>query len=130
MIKYSYADGNCHFWPRLRKMSYLAFCEDETLRAANEVRPRNFENLLSVRGVGPKTIRALSLVSEIIYGAKPSYEDSARYSYAHGGKDGIPYPVDQESYDKSINVLQRAITKAKMDHSEKRQAFQKLHRFV
>lgn len=119
----------------LKVLDYINFPFDrkrieKSLRTANEHKPDNFEHLLGVRGVGPKTIRALSLVSEIIYGAKPSYEDPARYSYAHGGKDGIPYPVDQESYDKSINVLQRAITKARMDHSEKKTAFQKLYKLA
>lgn len=64
---------------------------EKTLRKVTEQAPRNFEHLLAIKGVGPKTIRALSLISELIYGAKPSYKDPARYSYAHGGKDGIPY---------------------------------------
>lgn len=99
---------------------------EKSLNFANEVGPHNFEELLGIRGVGPKTIRALSLVSEIIYGAKPSYTDPARYSYAHGGKDGIPYPVDRQTYDRSIEILNRAVKKAKMENSEKKQAFKKL----
>jgi hypothetical protein len=65
--------------------------------------PGNYEQLLATPGVGPKTIRALALVSEVIYGANPSYEDPARYSFAHGGKDATPYPVDCEIYDQTIN---------------------------
>jgi len=68
-------------------------------------KPKNYEKLLATPGVGPKTIRALALVSEVIYGAKPSYEDPARYSFAHGGKDATPYPVDRPTYDKSIELL-------------------------
>jgi len=68
-------------------------------------KPKNYEELLAIKGVGPKTIRALSLVSEIIYGAEPSYEDPARYSFAHGGKDSTPYPVDRSAYDKTIKFL-------------------------
>jgi len=68
-------------------------------------KPENYEKLLATEGVGPKTIRALALVSEIIYGAKPSYEDPARYSFAHGGKDSTPYPVDRSAYDKTIKFL-------------------------
>ena len=60
-----------------------------------EAQPQNFEKLLGLPGVGPKTMRALSLISELIYGIAPSYRDPARYSFAHGGKDGIPYPVDR-----------------------------------
>jgi len=68
-------------------------------------KPENYEKLLATSGVGPKTIRALSLVSEVIYGAKPSYEDPARYSFAHGGKDTTPYPVDRKTYDQTIEKL-------------------------
>ena len=72
-------------------------------------RPANYEKLLATQGVGPKTIRALALVAEVIYGAKPSYEDPARYSFAHGGKDATPYPVDQPTYDQTIQKLQSFI---------------------
>lgn len=68
-------------------------------------KPGNYEKLLATEGVGPKTIRALALVSEVIYGAKPSYEDPARYSFAHGGKDATPYPVDRSTYDQTIERL-------------------------
>jgi len=93
-----------------------------------ERQPQNFEQLLSLPGVGPKTIRALSLISELIYGVPPSYRDPARYSFAHGGKDGIPYPVDRKTYDQSIEVLHRAIIKAKLGLSEKNEAMNRLGR--
>ncbi len=73
--------------------------------------PESYEKLLATPGVGPKTIRALALVSEIIYGAKPSYEDPARYSFAHGGKDATPYPVDRETYDQTIEKLRSFIVR-------------------
>ncbi|KKR25598.1 MAG: hypothetical protein UT57_C0062G0002 [Microgenomates group bacterium GW2011_GWC1_39_7] len=72
-------------------------------------KPENYEKLLATEGVGPKTIRALALVSEVIYGAKPSYEDPARYSFAHGGKDATPYPVDKYTYDQTIDRLRKFI---------------------
>ena len=72
-------------------------------------KPKNYEKLLATSGVGPKTIRALALVAEVIYGAKPSYEDPARYSFAHGGKDATPYPVDQTTYDQTIEKLKTFI---------------------
>jgi hypothetical protein len=90
--------------------------------------PHSFEELLSLEGVGPKTIRALSLISELVYGVPASFRDPARYSFAHGGKDGIPYPVDRKTYDQSIEVLARAIQKAKVDCSERKQAFNRLDR--
>lgn len=70
-------------------------------------KPENYETLLATPGVGPKTIRALALVAEVIYGAEPSYQDPARYSFAHGGKDATPYPVDRETYDQTIEKLKK-----------------------
>jgi len=73
--------------------------------------PESYEKLLATEGVGPKTIRALALVAEVIYGAKPSYEDPARYSFAHGGKDGTPYFVDKSTYDETIEKMRRFLRK-------------------
>jgi len=84
-----------------------------------EQKPSNYENLLSQEGVGPKTIRALSLVAEVIYGAKPSYEDPARYSFAHGGKDRTPYPIDRKTYDTSIEFFKKLVNKLKVSYYEK-----------
>ncbi|MEK6591424.1 MAG: DUF763 domain-containing protein [Nitrospinota bacterium] len=89
--------------------------------------PANFESLLGIEGVGPKTIRALSLISELIYGVKPSFDDPVRYSFAHGGKDGHPYPVDRKNYDKSIEFLRRALSFAKIGNTEKLEAIKRLN---
>jgi hypothetical protein len=94
-----------------------------------ERKPENFEKLLSIEGVGPKTIRALALVSELIYGAKPSWQDPVRFSFAHGGKDGHPYPVDRKNYDQSIQILKEAVNEAKVGHSEKLLAIKRLENF-
>ncbi len=88
--------------------------------------PQDFESLLSIKGVGGKTIRALSLVSEIIYGAEPSYQDPARYSFAHGGKDATPYPIDRQTYDQTIAVLQHAVRRSKIDPLEKDKALRRI----
>ncbi len=93
-----------------------------------ERQPQDFEQLLGLSGVGPKTIRALSLICELVHGVEPSYRDPARYSFAHGGKDGIPYPVDRKTYDQSIELLSRAINRTKLGLSEKQQAFHRLNR--
>jgi len=98
------------------------------LLSAYERQPEDFERLLGLQGVGPKTIRALSLISELIYGVTPSYRDPARYSFAHGGKDGIPYPVDKPTYDQSIAILRRAIERAKLGLSEKKEAIYRMER--
>ncbi|MCK5256037.1 MAG: DUF763 domain-containing protein, partial [Deltaproteobacteria bacterium] len=91
-----------------------------------ENQPDNFEALLGIKGVGPKTIRTLSLISELVYGAKPSFLDPARFSFSHGGKDGHPYPVDRNAYDIAINFLNESINKSKIDNREKREAFKRL----
>jgi hypothetical protein len=88
--------------------------------------PQSYEKLLSLEGVGPKTMRALSLVSEVIYGANPSYEDPARYSFAHGGKDATPYPVDCRTYDNSIEFFSQVVQKTKLPFSEKKKMLAKL----
>lgn len=97
---------------------------------AHFLRPKTFIDLLSLEGVGPKTIRALSLVAELIYGAKPSYEDPARYSFAHGGKDGTPYFPKKEEIDKTIEILERGIKKAKLSLKEKDRAQKRLAKIL
>ena len=76
--------------------------------------------------MGPKTIRALSLVAELIYGAKPSYEDPARYSFAHGGKDGTPYFPKLQELDRTIDFMKKVVTKTKLGFSEKQQTLLRL----
>ena len=71
-------------------------------------------------------MRALSLVSEVIYGAKPSYEDPARYSFAHGGKDATPYPVDTATYDQSIEFFSRVVRKMRLPASERQVILKRL----
>ena len=91
--------------------------------------PKDFEALLAMEGVGAKTLRALALTSELIYGARASLRDPARFSFAHGGKDGTPYPVDRATYDKTIDVMHRALNAAKVGRSEKVAAFRRLSDF-
>jgi hypothetical protein len=91
-----------------------------------ERKPENFEELLGTEGLGPKTLRALALISDVVYGAPPSYEDPFVYSYAHGGKDGTPYPVNRRVYDKSVEVLEKAIKLAKIGRREKVEALRRL----
>ncbi|MBM3155209.1 MAG: DUF763 domain-containing protein [Chloroflexi bacterium] len=98
----------------------------KTLLITYERQPENFETLLGLEGVGAKTLRALSLISELVYDVPVSLRDPARYSFAHGGKDGIPYPVDRKSYDKSIEVLHQALERAKVGDTEKIAAFKRL----
>ena len=70
----------------------------------------------------------MSLISELVYGVAPSYRDPARYSFAHGGKDGIPYPVDRKTYDQSIELLRKAVNKTRLGLGEKKEALNRLNR--
>jgi hypothetical protein len=80
--------------------------------------------------VGPRTLRALALVSEVVLGTPASTRDPARFAFAHGGKDGTPFPVDRETYDRTIDVVHRATTRARVDRSEKVDALKRLGRFA
>jgi len=91
-----------------------------------ERQPENFEQLLALQGVGAKTIRALSLLAELLYGTPASTRDPARFSFAHGGKDGHPYPVDRRTYERSIDLLERAIKQARLGNRERLEALRRL----
>lgn len=99
---------------------------EKILGRVTEEKPKNYEKLVATTGVGPKTVRALALVAEIVYGAKPSYEDPARYSFAHGGKDATPYPVDRKTYDQTINMLQHAVRRTQVPQTDKDKMLQRL----
>lgn len=103
---------------------YSIFCH------TYESQPKDFESLIGMPGVGPKTIRALTLISELIYGVAPSYRDPARFSFAHGGKDGHPYRVDRVTYDRSIDILRQAVLKARIGQKDKAEAIKRLNSFV
>jgi len=102
----------------------------DTLSRVYEFQPRNYEELLSVRGVGPATVRGLALVAELVYGEKPSWNDPVKYSFAFGGKDGVPYPVDRKAMDESIQILRQSVKEAKIGEREKLRSLQGLRRFV
>jgi hypothetical protein len=89
---------------------------------------KDFESLLLVRGLGPKTLRSLTLVSEVIHGTPSRFKDPARFSFAHGGKDGHPYPVQTKVYDETITELKNALERSKIGFSDKKQAFKNLSR--
>lgn len=91
-----------------------------------EEAPRDFQALLGIAGVGAKTLRALALVAELIYGTPASTRDPARFAFAHGGKDGHPYPVDRKAYECTIKTLHQALAQAKVDRSEKVAALKRL----
>jgi len=105
------------------------------LRLAYEQQPRDFETLLGTAGIGAGTVRSLALIAELVYGEPVCRRDVTRrwspadpptFSYAHGGKDGFPFPVDRPTYDKSIALLESAVRRAKLDPAGKDQALLRL----
>lgn len=104
------------------RTSYL----NKALYAAYEAQPENFEQLLNITGVGPSTLRALCLVAEIAYGAQASFQDPCKYSFAHGGKDGFPFPVNEQDMHHSYLTLKRALKKAKLGQRESLNALKRL----
>lgn len=98
-----------------------------TLWLAHEERPQNFEELLLLQGVGPRTIQSLALVSEVIHGSPSRFRDPARFSFAHGGKDGHPFPVPIKVYDEVIDALHSAVSKSRLGINDKNEAIKRLH---
>jgi uncharacterized protein len=100
------------------------------MAAAYEKQYKEFTDALLIPGVGPRTVQALALVSEVIYGGPSRFSDPARFAFAHGGKDGHPFPVPLTVYDESISVLRSAVNSAKIQRSDKLRGFQALHRMA
>lgn len=101
-----------------------------TLRKCYEMQPRDFEELLGIEGVGPSTVRALAFAAEIIYGKEPSWRDPVKFSFAVGGKDGVPFPVDRVAMDRTIQILKQGAEEAKLGDRERLLAVQRLRKFV
>ena len=97
------------------------------LANAYQSQPKDFESLLLTPGLGPRTLQALTLVSEVIYGTPSRFTDPARFSFAHGGKDGHPFPVPLKIYDESIRILRESIEKSKLGYKEKSDCIRRLH---
>ncbi|MCI6592989.1 MAG: DUF763 domain-containing protein [Spirochaetia bacterium] len=97
------------------------------LAIAYNNQPQDFESLLLTPGLGPRTLQSLALVSEVIYGTPSRFTDPARFSFAHGGKDGHPFPVPLKIYDESIRILRDSIEKSKLGYKDKSDCIRRLH---
>ncbi len=97
------------------------------LATAYESQPKDFESLMLTPGLGPRTLQSLALVSEVIYGTPSRFKDPARFSFAHGGKDGHPFPVPLKIYDESIRILRESIEKSKLGYKDKSDCIRRLH---
>ena len=98
------------------------------LATAYESNNQNFESLLLTPGLGPRTLQSLTLVSEVIYGTPSRFSDPARFSFAHGGKDGHPFPVPLKIYDESIRILGESIEKSKLGYNDKSDCLSRLYK--
>ena len=101
----------------------------DALEKAHELQPKNYEKLIGIKGIGPATARGLALVSEIIYGDEASWKDPAKYSFAFGGKDGVPYPVNKSAMDKAHKTLKAAVEEAEVGRKKKKKAIKRLKNF-
>jgi hypothetical protein len=100
------------------------------LAVAYERQLSDFANLLLLENLGPRTLQSLALIAEVVHGTPTRFSDPARFSFAHGGKDGHPFPVPLKTYDESLSVLRRALQQAKVGHTEKIDGFGRLDRFT
>jgi len=98
----------------------------KAIRRAYDRRPRDYEELVEVRGLGPSTIRALALISALIYGARIDWRDPLKFTFAVGGKDGVPYPVSRRTYDKAIAFMRQVLEAAEIEREEKKLALKRL----
>jgi hypothetical protein len=97
---------------------------------AHENHAENFEELLLLQGLGPRTLQSLALVSEVIHGTPTRFKDPARFAFAHGGKDGHPFPVPLKVYDETIATLQTAVHQSKLGQTDKQEAIKALTKFA
>ncbi len=100
------------------------------VRKAYDVQPTGYEEFLFIDGMGPATVRGLSLIAEMIYGSEPSWADPVRMTFAVGGKDGVPFPIDRKAYDEAISFMETALNDAKMGRREKVLGLRRLRRFA
>ncbi|HZY63185.1 MAG TPA: DUF763 domain-containing protein [Edaphobacter sp.] len=100
------------------------------LAVAHDQELRDFASLLLVEGLGPRTLQSLALIAEVVHGAPSRFADPARFSFAHGGKDGHPFPVPLKTYDESLAVLRRSLEAARIGHTEKIEGFKRLDRLT
>lgn len=110
----------CEHYEMPRKLDWNLF------RKVYDIQPKNYEELISIPGIGPAAVRALSLIGEMIFGTRASWQDPVKYNFAHGGKDGVPFPVARKTYDKSISYLYSAVEGADIEKKDKIQSLKRL----
>jgi hypothetical protein len=102
----------------------------DAVRAAYQFQPRSYEELVSLRGIGPATVRGLALVAELVYGDEASWRDPVRFNFAFGGKDGVPFPVDRRAMDEAVDVLRNGVKASRLGRDDELRALRRLRRCV
>jgi hypothetical protein len=103
---------------------------EKILLKTYEANASDFQTLLGTPGVGAKTLRALTLIAEITYGTPASWKDPVKFSFAHGGKDGHPYPVSRQVYEESIDFLRKTVERARLDKSERDNSLKRISQLI
>jgi len=114
------------FRPELRMYAMPRRLDWSTIERCYEFRPQSYEELLLVKGVGANLVRALALISQVVYGDELSWQDPVKFSFAVGGKDGVPYPVDRKAMDRATQTLSEAVRQARLGETERRDALKRL----
>ncbi|MDI9643220.1 MAG: DUF763 domain-containing protein [Archaeoglobaceae archaeon] len=100
----------------------------KAVEKAYELQPEKFEDLLLIRGIGRETIRALALISDLVYNTEYDKQDPAKYCFAVGGKDGVPFPVRRDLYDQVLEFMNEVLKQTDLESFEKKRAFERLHK--
>ncbi len=112
--------------PPPKHLNLLRSVNWSALMRAYQSQPKNYEELISIKGIGPSTVKALAMICGLIYGKPPSWKDPVKFSFAFGGKDGIPYPVNRKSMDEATNFLRKVVDESKIETKEKTKALKRL----
>jgi hypothetical protein len=102
----------------------------KALERAYEIHPMDYEEFLSIRGIGPATVRGLAIISDLVYGSEPSWKDPVKYTFAFGGKDGIPFPVNRNAMDEAIEILETAVDQSRLGEEDKLRTIHRLRRLA
>lgn len=115
---------------RIKRLVLPRRIDWEVLKRTYNLQPRSYLEFIEIPGVGPGLVRALALISEILYGEPPDWRDPAKFSFAFGGKDGVPFPVDTSLMDEVAEVLENAIKSSRVSNKDKMAALKRLYLVV
>jgi uncharacterized protein len=127
--KYFAAKNNLLIYLGMPKQHYIDLKDYEALTKLHQFQPENYEELIAFKGVGAKTVRALALISQLIFGTEISWKDPVKFSFAHGGKDGTPYKINRKVYESTIQILNDAIKNSRLKNRDKLDAIKRLNDF-